>query len=80
MIAETDPAFIKWGIQAVLKWRNEQIPNSLYHIHGTRDEVFPYAYTLPTHTISKGDHVIVITKAEEVNKILAEIFSNLRQA
>jgi pimeloyl-ACP methyl ester carboxylesterase len=80
MISETDPAFIKWGIQAVLKWRNTQIPKSLYHIHGTRDEVFPYGYTSPTYTISKGDHVIVITKAEEVNNILAEIFSTIPQA
>jgi pimeloyl-ACP methyl ester carboxylesterase len=75
MISETDPTFIKWGIQAVLKWRNRRIPKSLYHIHGTRDEVFPYGFTSPTHTISKGDHVIVITRHEEINKILAEILS-----
>jgi len=77
MISETDPAFIKWGIKAVLKWRNKRIPKSLYHIHGTRDEVFPYKFTSPTHTISKGDHVIVITRHEEINKILVEIFSTL---
>lgn len=79
MISETDPAFIKWGIQAVLQWRNTEIPQSLYHIHGTRDEMFPYTYTSPTHTILKGDHVIVITRADEVNKILAEIFSTIQQ-
>ena len=80
MISETDPDFIKWGIQAILQWRNTETPKSLYHIHGTRDEVFPYAYTSPDYTIHKGDHVIVITRAEEVNRILAEIFSNLTQA
>jgi pimeloyl-ACP methyl ester carboxylesterase len=79
MISETDPAFIKWGIQAVLKWRNKRVPPSLYHIHGTRDEVFPYTFTSPTHSISKGDHVIVITRADEVNNILASIFSTLKQ-
>jgi pimeloyl-ACP methyl ester carboxylesterase len=78
MISETDPSFITWGIQAVLKWRNKRTPKSLYHIHGTRDEVFPYRCTSPTHTISKGDHVLVITRHEEVNKILAEIFSTFR--
>jgi pimeloyl-ACP methyl ester carboxylesterase len=78
MISETDPAFIKWGIQAVLKWRNRQVPEPLYHIHGTRDEMFPYARTKPTHTISKGDHMIVITRHEEINKILGEIFSTLK--
>ncbi len=78
MISETDPSFIKWGIQAVLKWKNKKFPKSLYHIHGTRDEVFPYRFTSPTHTIHKGDHVIVITRYEEVNSILSEIFSILR--
>ncbi|HET7001348.1 MAG TPA: alpha/beta hydrolase, partial [Puia sp.] len=59
MINETDTAFIKWGIEAVLKWRNTQIPKSLYHIQGTRDKMFPYTFTSPTHTIFKGDHMIV---------------------
>lgn len=77
MIAEADPAFITWGIRAVLKWRNRRIPKSLYHIQGTRDEVFPYRFTSPTHTIMKGDHGIVISRHEEVNNILAEIFSTL---
>lgn len=77
MISETDPAFVTWGIQAVLKWRNKRIPKSLYHIHGTRDEVFPYRFTSPTHTVSKGDHLIVITRHEEFNRILTEIFSKL---
>ena len=78
MISETDPAFISWGINAVLKWRNTQIPKSLYHIHGTRDEVFPFAFTSPTHIMPKGDHVIVMNRAREINNIIAEIFSNLK--
>jgi hypothetical protein len=77
MISETDPDFIKWGIRAVLKWRNKRIPKSIYHIHGTRDEVFPYRFTSPTHTIIKGDHTLVNTRYEEVNNILTEIFSNV---
>jgi pimeloyl-ACP methyl ester carboxylesterase len=77
MLNETDSAFIKWGIQAVLEWRNKQIPKSLYHIQGTRDQMFPYTFTSPTHTILKGDHMIVVSRAEEINNILAEIFSTI---
>jgi pimeloyl-ACP methyl ester carboxylesterase len=77
MLHETDTSFIQWGIQAVLKWKNREVPGSLYHIQGTRDQMFPYAYTSPTHTISQGDHMIVVTRSEEVNKILAEIFSGI---
>jgi len=73
MIWDTDSAFICWGIDAVLNWTNHQVPKSLFHIHGTRDEVFPYAFTSPTHTILKGGHVLVITHAVEINKIIKEI-------
>jgi len=78
MISETDPAFISWGVDAVLKWRNTQIPESLCHIHGTRDEVFPFKFTSPTHIIPKGDHVIVMSRANEINNIIAEIFSGFQ--
>ena len=73
MIRDADPSFIRWGINAVLNWTNAQMPKNLIHIHGTRDEVFPYSYTSPTHTIRKGGHVIVITHAEEINQILGGI-------
>jgi pimeloyl-ACP methyl ester carboxylesterase len=77
MIHETDSAFIRWGINAVLNWQNDQLPKFLYHIHGTRDEMFPYSLVSPTHTISKGDHVIVITRATEINIIIGEILAAL---
>jgi pimeloyl-ACP methyl ester carboxylesterase len=77
MISETDPSFVRWGINAVLQWKNREIPDGLYHIHGTRDEIFPYRYTAPTHTIPKGDHVIVITRAEEVNGLISEILASV---
>ena len=76
MIHESDPAFIKWGIDAVLKWTNKLIPKKLYHIHGTRDEVFPFVYTSPTHVISKGGHVLVMSHAGEINKIISGILTN----
>ncbi len=79
MIRESDPAFISWGIDAVLKWTNEQIPKKLYHIHGTRDEIFPFVYTSPTHTISKGGHVLVMSHADEINKIINGILTSNRE-
>jgi pimeloyl-ACP methyl ester carboxylesterase len=77
MIRESDPAFIYWGIDAVLQWENKQMPQSFFHIHGTRDEVFPFANTAPTHTIKKGGHMLVMTHAEEINMIIKEILNSI---
>ncbi len=76
MIRDSDPAFIFWGINAVLNWTNQKIPDNLYHIHGTRDEVFPFVYTSPTHIIAKGGHVLVMSHAEEINKIINGILTS----
>ncbi|HMH33646.1 MAG TPA: alpha/beta hydrolase [Puia sp.] len=72
MIAETDPNFIKWAINAVMNWKNETIPNRLFHIHGTCDEVFPHQFTTPTHVI-KGGHTLVMSHAMEVNQIIDQL-------
>ena len=72
-----DPLFIKWALDAVLQWNNEEIPEPLWHIHGTRDEVFPWWLTRPSHTIQKGGHMLVMTHAEEINEILRDILLQL---
>jgi len=75
VIRDGDPWFIKWGLKAVLEWRNEEIPHPLWHIHGARDEVFPIWFTKPSHVIPRGGHMLVINHAAEVNRILGEILS-----
>lgn len=77
VIRDGDPIFIKWALNAVLHWNNEEIPQPLWHIHGTRDEVFPWWLTKPSHTIEKGGHMLVMTHAKEVNAILRDILQNI---
>ena len=79
MIRDSDPAFIVWGINAVLNWTNQKKPDNLYHIHGTRDEVFPFVFTSPSHVISKGGHVLVMSHAEEINKIISGILTGNKE-
>jgi len=70
VIWEGDTRFIHWGINAVLEWDNEVIPQPLYHIHGTRDEVFPIRCARPTHVLPKAGHMAVFSHAETINAIL----------
>lgn len=70
-----DNRFIRWGIISIPKWKNEVLPYPLYHIHGSRDEIFPIRYTKPTHIIERGGHMLVMHDSEVVNKILENILS-----
>ena len=71
IIKDSDDAFIRWAVGAILKWKNEDIPASIMHIHGTKDRVLPIRFTNPTHIIHKGGHLMVMTRAKELNKILS---------
>ncbi len=65
-----DDDFIRWALNAVLEWENAEIPSPLYHVHGTRDEVFPINFTHPTHIIPKAGHMFLLSRPEEVNNLL----------
>lgn len=73
-IDDSDPVFIRWALDAILKWKNEPYLPSYIHIHGTKDDVLPIKYTNPTHIIPRAGHLLVMNQAGEVNKILEETF------
>ncbi|WP_127133132.1 alpha/beta fold hydrolase [Pseudoflavitalea rhizosphaerae] len=76
IIQESDTSFIRWAMHAILTWKNEELPEQLMHIHGTRDEVLPGRLTTPTHVIPKAGHLLVMTEPKKVNNLLAEVVGN----
>jgi len=75
IIKDSDNSFIRWAMNAILNWENETLPFPYIHIHGTKDEVLPVRFTKPTHVLSKAGHLMIMTKAKEINKILEEVLS-----
>jgi pimeloyl-ACP methyl ester carboxylesterase len=73
VIRDTDPVFVRWALNAILTWRNETAPSNCWHIHGSKDEILPIRYTKPTHIIEGGNHLMIMNKADELNKILRQI-------
>jgi len=70
MIHDSDPAFIRWAMQAIVHWKGNPQPEFLLHIHGTADGLLPVRFTLPTHLIKDAGHLMVLTHATAVNEIL----------
>jgi pimeloyl-ACP methyl ester carboxylesterase len=73
IIRESDPAFIRWAMGAILNWKSETPPETYVHIHGSKDEVLPLRFTNPTHVIQKAGHLMVMNRAKEINAILQEV-------
>jgi pimeloyl-ACP methyl ester carboxylesterase len=77
VILDGDNRFIRWALTAVLEWRNDILPQPLFHLHGTRDEVFPFHRVKPTHTIPKAGHMFLINNPQSVNELLPDLLPPL---
>ncbi|MBC6492543.1 alpha/beta fold hydrolase [Flavihumibacter stibioxidans] len=73
IISESDPGFIRWALGAILNWKSMATATGIFHIHGSGDHLLPVKYVYPTHLINGGGHLMVMNRAEEVNRVLGEI-------
>jgi hypothetical protein len=69
----TSPVYMKWAVYQIANWIPKVACKNLYHIHGIKDQTFPYKQIKDAYTIEGGDHLMVMKKADEVSKILTDI-------
>lgn len=60
---------IRRGTQAILRWEGSPWKGTLVRIHGDKDIVTPLRFPVD-HTVKGGQHVMVLTRAEEVTMLL----------
>lgn len=68
-----DPLYLRWSINQVLNWQNKWQPQTIFHLHGEKDHIFPLKHVKPTHIVPNGGHFMVMNKCKEINQILNEI-------
>lgn len=68
---DADNDFVDWATNEIVTWENEkQVPN-VVTIHGTADRIFPFKEA--DHKVKRGGHLMVVSKADEVSRILRSI-------
>jgi pimeloyl-ACP methyl ester carboxylesterase len=74
IIHDTDDAFIKWAINAILTWKTDKILPNVVHIHGDADRLLPINNRDKMDVIvPKGGHLMVYNRAHDISKIVADI-------
>ena len=69
----TDTRYLDWAIEKMVCWdRPEPYPN-VVHIHGDKDEIFPYKYIEGCIMVPGGTHVMIINRFRWFNDHLEEI-------
>ncbi len=70
ILQTTDQYFLKWAIRQILQWESLQKIENLMHIHGDNDRILPIKHIKNPVRVKGGGHLMVVTHAEEISKIL----------
>lgn len=68
-----DQKHVNWGVDQILNWENNWLPENFYHIHGEDDRMFPIRNIRPTHIIEKGTHIMILNRADEISACIEQI-------
>jgi pimeloyl-ACP methyl ester carboxylesterase len=63
-----DIRYSRWAMDKVVNWKQTKYHKNLLHLHGTKDSVFPANFISKATFIKGGTHLMVFTRAKEVNQ------------
>lgn len=69
----TDPVYIRWSVDMITNWIPQCECRNMYHIHGTKDQIFPYKQIKKPLTVKGGDHLMVMTRSHEISMFITDI-------
>jgi esterase/lipase len=65
-----DLVFVEWAISQIVNWKNAWHPESIIHINGDKDKIFPVKKLSPTFIIKEGTHMMIYNRAEEISEYI----------
>ena len=71
ILRQTDGAFTRWALKAIMEWRTRIHAENIVHIHGTADRMLLPQYIKPTHWIEGGTHLMIYQRADEISRLIA---------
>ena len=71
-----DPGYIAWAINVLVNWEQDDMIESIIHIHGKKDNIFPVRSIQQPVIKIKGSHAIILTHANWFNKNLPKLISD----
>ena len=71
-----DPEYLAWAIDVLVNWKQDDVIESIIHIHGKKDNIFPIQSIQQPVIKIKGSHAIILTQANWFNKNLPKLISD----
>lgn len=76
MLSSKDPVYMKRTVAMIINWDREIAQENIIHIHGTKDRTIPIRNVEATHIIKGGSHMMTLTQASPINKILLKYLND----
>lgn len=68
-----DIGYLNWAVEQVVLWDRTVIDESVIHIHGESDDVFPIKYIRNCVVVKGGTHIMILNKYKWLNENLPSI-------
>ena len=76
MLQRKNKIFMKRSVNMIVNWNKKKYSDKINHIHGTADKTLPIRNIKTKYIITKGSHMMMLTKADEINVIINEILNS----
>ncbi|RAU82324.1 alpha/beta hydrolase [Pontibacter arcticus] len=76
-ILDIDETFLRWALQQLLAWPQQEVLPGLVQIHGTRDLILPLYPHPETICVPGGEHLMVMHNADQISSILNRILEKI---
>jgi pimeloyl-ACP methyl ester carboxylesterase len=70
MLKAKDPLYLQRTVDMIINWDRTAFPDRIIHIHGDRDHTIPIKNVRYDYLIKDGSHMMMVTRADEINQIL----------
>ena len=67
--------YSNWAVNTILNWKNEHLPENLFHIHGAKDRIFPLKKVKPDYIVNTGGHLMIMNRHNMVNEYINNILN-----
>lgn len=71
----TNPVYLKWAMKNAYEWVPPKNNNNMFHIHGSKDQVFSAENLDEFFSIKGADHLMVVKRGAKISKIIAKVLN-----
>lgn len=76
MLKAKDPLYLKRTVDMIINWERTCYSDKIVHIHGDGDHTIPVTNVSYDYLIVEGSHMMMLTRAGEINQLIAEILKH----